>query len=181
MLKEEKTNKFTAKDGRTVIIRPVVLEDAAQIIKAAESVVRSGVYIQKEQVRTLEEEREFIKEIKEKDHMYAAVELEGEVIGIARVLRGELKMKRHTGLFRTWLTSSAQGLGIGKEAMNYTLEWCQAHQLHKLCLTVFKSNEVAVKLYEKTGFVIEGVQKDQVYLNGKYDDEIHMAYFFEKY
>jgi RimJ/RimL family protein N-acetyltransferase len=64
--------------------------------------------------------------------------------------------------------------------MEYTLKWCQSHNLHKLCLTVFASNEIAKGLYEKAGFVIEGVQKDQVYIDNSFDDEIFMAYFFNK-
>jgi RimJ/RimL family protein N-acetyltransferase len=43
---------------------------------------------------------------------------------------------------------------------------------------VFASNEVALKLYKKYGFVVEGVQREQAVLNGKFDDEIHMSYFF---
>lgn len=180
MHNQDDTRKFTAKDGRIVTLRPVAMEDAHDIITAAESVVQTGIYIQKERVRTLDEEQSFILEMKEKNNMYTAIEIDGKVAGIARVLRGELQMKRHTGLFRTWITSSGQGLGIGKEVMAYTLDWCRAHRLHKLCLTVFKSNEVAVKLYEKAGFAVEGIQKEQAYLNGVYDDEIHMAYFFNK-
>ncbi|MTH52108.1 GNAT family N-acetyltransferase [Bacillus mangrovi] len=171
--------QFKTKDGRTAVIRPVKMEDAEGIIRAAASIVKSGIYIQKEKVRTIQEEQDLIKELQAKGHMYAVVDLEGEVSGIARVLRGELKMKQHIGIFRTWLAETAQGQGIGKEVMAYTLEWGKSHHLLKICLTVFKSNEKAVKLYENYGFVIEGVQKDQVYLNGKYDDEIHMAYFFK--
>ena len=113
-----------------------------------------------------------------KDNMYAAVEIDGTVYGIARVIRGELKMKRHTGLFRTWLHSKAQGLGIGREIMSYTLKWCRLHRLHKLCLTVFSENEAALSLYKKSGFIVEGVQKEQVLSDGKYEDEVLMAYFF---
>ncbi|MDI3411610.1 GNAT family N-acetyltransferase [Bacillus sonorensis] len=129
------------KDGGQAVIRPVSLADAGDIIEAVKDVIDIGVYIQKERPRTLEEERAFIKDMNEKDNMYAAVEIDGKVCGIARVIRGELQMKRHTGLFRTWLHSKAQGLGIGKEIMSYTLKWCRLHQLHKLCLTVFSSNE----------------------------------------
>ncbi|MDI5787956.1 GNAT family N-acetyltransferase [Bacillus licheniformis] len=74
-------------------------------------------------------------------------------------------MKRHTGLFRTWLHSKAQGLGIGREIMSYTLKWCRLHRLHKLCLTVFR-NEAALSLYKKSGFIVEGVQKEQVCRTG---------------
>ncbi|KEZ50657.1 GNAT family N-acetyltransferase [Metabacillus indicus] len=178
MITQDDKTVFTAKNGEQITLRPVREEDAADIIESVQSIIDSGTYIQKESPRSLQEEKAFIKELKEKDNFYLGVEMQGKVVGIARVLRGELLMKRHTGLFRTWLTDSAQGLGIGKEVMSATLDWCRKNNLHKLCLTVFASNEVAVKLYEKYGFAIEGVQREQAILNGKYDDEIHMAYFF---
>ncbi|MFC0558161.1 GNAT family N-acetyltransferase [Halalkalibacter alkalisediminis] len=170
---------FTAKDHSKVVLRPVHLQDAEEIVISVESIIKQGSSIQKERARTVEEEQAFIIEMTSKDNMYTVVEVNGLVKGIARVIRGELTMKRHTGLFRTWLHEDTQGKGIGKQIMDYTLTWCRLHQLHKLCLTVFDSNKIAKSLYEKYGFVTEGVQKDQVYINDVYHDEVFMAYFFK--
>ncbi len=170
--------QFTAKTDETVILRPVQIEDAKQIIEAVEQIIQSGSYIQKEVPRTLDNEQNFIHKMIDLDNMYIVAEINQEIVGIARVIRGELEMKRHIGIFRTWLINTAQGKGIGSEIMKYTLKWCEIHQLHKLCLTVFASNDLAHKLYERYGFVQEGVQKEQVKINGLYDDEVFMAYFF---
>ena len=172
--------EFTAKNGEKVMLRPVRIEDAEQIIHAVAQIIKSGAFIQKESARSVAEEQRFIENMIQSDNMYVAAVLNNEIVGIARVIRGELEMKRHTGLFRTWLVQSAQGNGIGSEIMNYTMKWCRVHQLHKLCLTVFASNGLAYKLYERYGFIQEGVQKEQVKLNGIYDDEIFMAYFLNK-
>ncbi|WP_088102403.1 GNAT family N-acetyltransferase [Halalkalibacter urbisdiaboli] len=171
---------FTAKDESIVTLRPVQKSDAYDITDSVSSIVSNGAFIQKERPRTLEEEYAFIEEMKEKDNMYIVVDVDGSSRGIARVIRGELKMKEHTGLFRTWLHPEAQGKGIGKKLMEYTLEWCRIHQLRKLCLTVFSSNQIAKSLYEKYGFIVEGIQKEQAFLNGEYVDEIFMAYFFKE-
>ncbi|WP_241657837.1 GNAT family N-acetyltransferase [Anaerobacillus alkaliphilus] len=133
--------------------------------------------IQKEVVRTPQEEQAFISEMKEKDNMYTVIQVENRVVGISRLIRGELEMKQHVALFRTWLASEAQGKGIGSKIMEYTLSWAEIHKLHKVVLTVFSGNMVATKLYQKYGFTIEGIQKEQVMLNGEYQDEIYMGYF----
>lgn len=172
------TKELTTKNGKVVYLRPATTDDAVQIVQAVEKIIQTGAYIQKESARTVDEEKAFINEMKKLDNMYVTVEMENEIVGIARVIRGELEMKRHTGLFRTWLIDSAQGNGIGSHIMSYTLDWCRMHNLHKLCLTVFASNDLAIKLYERYGFIHEGTQKEQVKINGKYDDEIFMAYFF---
>jgi L-amino acid N-acyltransferase YncA len=119
---EELSMSFQAKDGSNVTLRPVRIEDASDIISGVEAIVRKGEYLQKESSRSLEEEQAFIEEISRKGNMYTVIEREGKVVGIARVLRGELDMKRHTGVFRTWLMKEAQGKGIGKRIMEYTLE-----------------------------------------------------------
>ncbi|OLO42783.1 GNAT family N-acetyltransferase [Alkalihalophilus pseudofirmus] len=181
LLKELSTTieQFEAKDGTTVTFRPATIQDSKGIVNAVEEIVAEGTYLQKETVRSVEEERQFINEMKSNENMYIVVDINGKVSGLARVLRGSLEMKKHTGLFRTWLSPDAQGKGIGKKLMSYTLHWCKLNKFHKLCLTVFASNHVAVELYKKVGFVIEGIQKEQVWLNGTFDDEVFMAYFFQ--
>ncbi|WP_078382729.1 GNAT family N-acetyltransferase [Sutcliffiella halmapala] len=173
----EMSLEFTAKDGTTVKLRPVKEEDAKDIINAVESIIAAGEYIQKESPRTEKEEKDFIKEMKQKGNMYLAVEKNSKVVGIARVIKGELKMKSHTGLFRTWLAEEAQGLGIGKKIMEYTDKWCEQN-IKKLTLTVFSSNEVAYQLYKKYGFHEEGNQKEQAFIKGDYVDERWMAKFY---
>ncbi|WLD95287.1 GNAT family N-acetyltransferase [Alkalihalobacillus sp. AL-G] len=175
---EQLIYNFEAKDGSAVTLRPAMEKDAYDIITFAQSIVMSGSFIQKEQTKTPEQEIRFIQEMKKQGHMYTAVEVEGKVLGIARIIRGDLSMKRHTGVFRTWLTDDAQGKGIGKKIMEYTLEWAKREGLHKICLTVFSGNPNAQKLYERYGFVVEGTQKDQLLIGDTFQDEIYMAYFF---
>lgn len=170
---------FIAKDGSTVKLRPVKEEDALDIVKAVESVIAAGEYIQKEVARSVEEEKAFIKGMQEKGNMYMGVECNGRVVGIAQVVKGELQMKMHTGIFRTWLDKDAQGLGIGRKIMDYTDIWCEQH-IRKLSLTVFSTNEVAYRLYKKYGFHEEGNQKEQAFINGEYVDELWMAKFYTK-
>lgn len=169
--------EFTAKDGTQVKLRPVREEDAKDIIHAVESIIAAGEYIQKEAPRTEAQEKEFIRDMDHKGNMYLAVERQNKVVGIARVIKGKLTMKKHTGLFRTWLSEEAQGLGIGKKIMEYTDHWCEQN-IRKLTLTVFSSNEVAYNLYKNYGFHEEGNQKEQVFINGEYVDEIWMAKFY---
>ncbi|WP_413380240.1 N-acetyltransferase family protein [Alkalihalobacillus sp. 1P02AB] len=168
---------FEGKDGSVIHLRPVLKEDAKEIIQAANAIVEAKRYIQKEKVRSLEEEHRFINDVQQQGHMYIVIEVNGQVSGIARVLIGELEMKRHIGLFRTWIHPNTQGKGIGHFIMQYTQNWCREKRLHKLCLTVFASNQAAYSLYKKYGFEEEGVQKDQVFVGDHYDDEILMAYF----
>lgn len=168
---------FEAKDGSMITFRPAQLMDGQGIIAKAASIVREGKFIQKERVRSLAEEEQFITDMNTLDNMYTVIEMGGEVVGIARIIRGELEMKRHVGLFRTWLAEEGQGKGIGKKIMEYAIGWAHLHKLQKVSLTVFSGNTVAKQLYEKSGFVIEGVLQNNICINGTYQDEIYMSYF----
>ncbi|WP_245712443.1 GNAT family N-acetyltransferase [Anaerobacillus alkalilacustris] len=61
--------------------------------------------------------------------------------------------------------------------LEYTLEWAKQHKIHKVVLTVFSENVIAKKLYKKYAFVIEGIQKDPLYVDNQFQDEIYVAYF----
>ena len=42
-------------------------------------------------------------------------------------------------------------------------------------LTVICNNNIAKSLYEKNGFVVEGVKKNSMVIDGEYVDEFYMA------
>ncbi|MFC0188757.1 GNAT family N-acetyltransferase [Fictibacillus aquaticus] len=170
-------HSFTAKNGNIVTLRPAKEKDADDIITSVKEIVEAGEYLQKETARSLEEELSFINEMKEKGNMYTVVEVGGKAVGICRIVKSELEMKKHTGNFRTWISSDGQGLGISHEIMSYSINWASENGLYKIWLTVFAENEIAVKVYKKAGFIEEGRQKGQVKINGQLQDEILMAYF----
>lgn len=62
------------------------------------------------------------------------------------------------------------GKGLGTEAVSILCEYAFNYlNLHKVYC---KTNEQAAKrLYERLGFVLEGVQREQAYHNGKYIDK----------
>lgn len=71
-----------------------------------------------------------------------------------------------------------QGQGIGTEATRILLRYGFDYlNLRKINLEVTEYNERAQKTYEKIGFKIEGILKDQVYLNNQYYDIILMSLF----
>ncbi len=69
------------------------------------------------------------------------------------------------------------GKGVGTEATNMVIDRVKKMKMHKIYLHVDETNIAARKLYKKTGFVEEGVLKDELFRNGKYINMIRMAYF----
>lgn len=70
----------------------------------------------------------------------------------------------------------ALGKGYGTEAAKLMIAYAFHEEgLHKLMLRVLAENVRAQRSYEKAGFVKEAYLKDEVFLDGRYQDVIYMA------
>ncbi|MBR1478314.1 MAG: UDP-4-amino-4,6-dideoxy-N-acetyl-beta-L-altrosamine N-acetyltransferase [Lachnospiraceae bacterium] len=70
----------------------------------------------------------------------------------------------------------ARGKGIGTAATRLILEIAfKELSLHRVYLRLLSSNERALNSYLKAGFVKEGLLKEDVFVDGKYEDVIWMA------
>lgn len=71
---------------------------------------------------------------------------------------------------------NAIGKGVGKESIPLFLTLgFQVLGLHRVSLRHLAQNEIAHRLYLKTGFREEGCFKDLVFLDGQYHDVVFMA------
>ncbi|MGX4599017.1 GNAT family N-acetyltransferase [Faecalimicrobium sp. JNUCC 81] len=70
------------------------------------------------------------------------------------------------------------GKGYGTDAMKVLIDFIfNDMNINKIRLSVFSFNERAIKSYEKCGFKVEGVLKNEIFKEGKYYDEIIMSKF----
>lgn len=70
----------------------------------------------------------------------------------------------------------ARGKGYGTEATKLICKYgIEELGLHKIILRVFAFNKSAIAAYEKAGFVKEAYFKDDVKIDGKFEDMIFMA------
>jgi len=72
------------------------------------------------------------------------------------------------------------GKGEGLKMMKEIIAFVQANGFLRIELSVAVNNEKAIRLYEKAGFVKEGILKKFTYLKSenKFLDEVMMAYLF---
>ncbi|MDR0948332.1 MAG: GNAT family N-acetyltransferase [Lachnospiraceae bacterium] len=85
-----------------------------------------------------------------------------------------LHLKAELGIFIG--ENKKRGKGYGTYAAKLMLEYgFHEMNLHRIFLRVLADNEVAIKSYQKAGFVQEGYLKDDVRINGFFNDIIWMA------
>lgn len=72
------------------------------------------------------------------------------------------------------------GRGYGTDAVKVLVKFIfEQMNINKIKLNVFSFNKRAIRCYEKCGFQVEGVFKQELFRDGQYHDEYAMALFFE--
>ena len=70
------------------------------------------------------------------------------------------------------------GKGYGTDAMKVLMKFIfEDMNINKIRLSHFSFNQRAKRCYEKCGFHVEGILKDEIFKEGKYYDEIIMSAF----
>jgi ribosomal protein S18 acetylase RimI-like enzyme len=68
-----------------------------------------------------------------------------------------------------------RGRGVGRRLAEAAIAAAKEQGAERIELEVFASNTRAIALYEKLGFVREGVKRRARKLDGEYDDIVQMA------
>lgn len=83
----------------------------------------------------------------------------------------------HCGGLGMGVRKDYRRLGIGTRLLDQTLLRAKELGLERVELEVLSSNTPAIRLYEKAGFVVEGVKRKGRKLDGEYDDLVQMVLF----
>lgn len=81
----------------------------------------------------------------------------------------------HVGTIGMGLDAAYRGKGLGREMLQSVFDTAGRVGIERVELQVYASNESAVKLYRKFGFVTEGIKSRARKIDGQYDDIIMMA------
>lgn len=78
--------------------------------------------------------------------------------------------------------STQRGQGYGTEAVRLLLDFAfKDLNLHRVYLHVFSANVAALRVYEKVGFVREGLLRKAAHINGATEDVVVMGILREEY
>ncbi len=99
----------------------------------------------------------------------------GEPVGFISAERGRLNRVRHTAYIVVGVLRAYRRRGIGTEFFRRLDQWARSSGVTRLELTVECENEAAIKLYEKSGFKIEGTRPRSMKVNGVLTDEFYMG------
>ena len=100
---------------------------------------------------------------------------DGSVVGWCDIQRNPFEGFRHVGVLGIGLLPGYRGSGTGAALLERTLAAGAGAGIRRVELEVFASNSRARQLFERAGFVTEGIKRRARVLDGREDDVVCMA------
>jgi RimJ/RimL family protein N-acetyltransferase len=173
---------FTTKDGRNGVVRPARPTDA----KACLAVVWEATQERPRTLMTTPEEFWTVRQWRKhriewgSNGVWLVAEVDRKVIASLGCDRARRPREKHICEFGITVGRAYRGIGVGR-AMLETLEvWARENEIEKIILRVFDTNTRARALYDKMGYVSEGVERHAVKFPDEYVDAIRMAKFLTR-
>jgi RimJ/RimL family protein N-acetyltransferase len=111
----------------------------------------------------------------EKSYSFAIETLEEEMY-IGGLGINSVDWKNSVAVVGIFLGKDYFNLGYGTDAMKIIIKFIfEQMNINKIKLFVYSFNKRAIRTYEKTGFRVEGVLRQEIFRNGEYHDEIIMG------
>lgn len=160
------------------MIREICEDDAARLLEYYRCLAREPVNntsIRPDVLqRTVGEQRALIHRHFSATHSKVfAAHYDDRIIGVIKCLREDHPLMDHVVEISINVHPQFRGLGIGSALLRHALDWARQEQgITRVQLEVLTRNQAAVRLYERLGFVCEGMRRRAYYFH----DEGHDAY-----
>lgn len=166
--------------GERVVLRAWERDDVQAYWEASQSADALGQrqrdwYEPPRSLTQLEQEFEAQQEETEDGIVRLVIEADGRAVGDIDLFHIEQRNRNALVGLGIWRLED-RCRGYGSDALRTLMRWAFRHlNLHRLELSVDPENEVALHVYEKLGFVVEGRRREQHFDDGCYHDEIVMG------
>ena len=169
MIKTGTGEAKTAADGRRWTLRPGRPTDGRALARLFADVRAEGRWLitTPESVSEPSEAFWIGEMIRGAEHLVLVAEADGEVVGNVLVSVDRGRATEHIGVLSICIARDWRDVGIGQAMVEAAQEWARERGLRKLSLGVF----------EKRGFVREGLRRQQYRTNDELRDEVLMAWF----
>lgn len=141
-------------------------------------IARERLYIGLLDAPTVEESRNFVRTVQAARGVHiVALDPAGKVVAWCDIARHDREGFRHVGRLGIGIIPEFRAHGLGRRLMKAAIERAWEAGIERIELEVFGSNARATALYEKLGFVHEGIRRRARKLDGLYEDDVLMALF----
>lgn len=168
-----------------LLIREAEISDASEVIALLDQIGQESNFTSLDEngISMAESEMQIFidKQAQSENQIILLAFLNDELAGIINITADQRPRVRHIGDIFLGIKKAFWGFGLGSILMEEAIEWAKTSGvIRRLQLTVQKRNLAAIHLYEKMGFITEGLQERgaciergeflDVYLMGKLID-----------
>ncbi|MEG2983407.1 MAG: GNAT family protein [Peptostreptococcaceae bacterium] len=170
------------KNGKKATLRFAIKEDAQAMINYLNQIGGESDFLTfgaNQFSGTLEAEQAWIESCNDSENSSIIVAIiDDELVSIASINSNKKERTKHNGVLGISILKKYWGEGIGSELLDFLINWAKSNLITKrIELLVREDNYRAIKLYEKFGFIKEGMHKGDMYVNGVYYNTIIMALY----
>lgn len=174
------SKKIELKNGEALVIREAQKKDAGRILEYVNKIAGETDFLRfgpGEFKMSLEDEENFIESRRKSlNQFFIIAEINGTIVGSLGFNGDDKPRIQHTGEFGCSVLKEYWGFGIGTTLIETLIEWAKSSGIiKKLNLKVRPDNGRAIRLYERFGFVREGLITRQHFVDGKFYDNIFMG------
>jgi len=164
-------------EGQRVRLRPITMSDTELIVKwrNKDSVRQNFIF---REPFTVEMHEAWMKnKVETGEVIQYIIEDKNSNMPVGSVYFRDINKRNKSAEYGVFIgEDAARGKGLGSETAGLFARFgLQVVGLHRIFLRVFAENKGAIKSYKNAGFIVEGVARDMVYLDERYQDIVFMA------
>ncbi len=173
---------FRLKNQQQVTISEATMDDAQAIINFYNRVGGESDYLsfgKNEFTSDVENYKSALEATRlEKNSIIYIATVNREIISIASIHSNQKTRSKHVGTLGIVVSQQFIGQGVGRKMMELLIDWAKTNEItRKITLVTREDNDTAIQLYEKLGFVKEGLSLKDNLVDDVYYNSLMMAMF----
>jgi RimJ/RimL family protein N-acetyltransferase len=161
--------------SEAIVIESIREDHIESFREALDTVSRERKYLTFLEAPPLESVRPFVLDNIDNGHPQVVAVVSGQVVGWCDIRRHPQPTHAHCGTLGMGIIPGYRDKGLGTRLIRAAIGQARERGFHRVELHVHADNPRAIALYEKVGFVREGVARDAVRIDGRFVDSISMA------
>jgi len=173
---EEDVLRFIAKNGEKVTLRLAGCQDAEEIISVIKTNAPDRSYVLMEHYGTKSDSvKKYICSMDFEKNLLIVAVTETAVVGALSGIQmdgGKRPETAHILNIGLHIVPAYRSLGIGSQMLDYAIDWAGMRKFKKLEANIFTTNKKSLHLFERAGFIEEGMRHKRIRIGKQYIDEV---------
>lgn len=131
-------------------------------------------YLRKRKKQTIDDLKNYIKDNLEKDNYLCGIYRKTDEVHVGNILLSNIDIDNKNCDIGIFIGKDYWGTGIGTSSVVMMSDYAfNTLKVHKIIAGVVEGNTGSAKLFEKAGFTLDGIKKEEFKLNDEYLNIFH--------